>query len=526
MADSTLRRPNAAFVFEVSDLEQGLDIDHQYDRSVGVPRPDRPILLRVDAADRFDGVIVIGMPSRDAVAPGHIVSNGVHYPGRRVGGHWEVVLPGMDDGTIFHYIVAARDRAGSRRFADGDLDLEDATVFTHRVTTRRPPDWTRGTVVYQVFIDRFANSHGPVPVPANPNGWAGGDLNGVAAALPYLSDLGVNALWLTPVFACHSYHGYDTTDFGRVDDRFGGNAAFAALVEAADRLGIRVILDFVPNHVSDRHRWFQTAVAGGETRDWFSFADDGSYATFFGARGMPKVNLTNPDAAGAMVDAAMYWLDEFGVAGYRIDHVLGPEESFFAGLAAALNARHPEAWLFGEATASAAYCRRYGGLLDGATDFMLAYAFRDLMVGALMVDGFIEIEQEAAAVLPHEDFSWVRFFDNHDMSRARHLWDGNAEDVARAAAMLFRLPGVPSLFYGTEQGLTHAASQEFGGLAVGRIPMRFDDPVGLVTPIRDLIRARAAATISDPPAPVHWLRDGTSATWTWNGFSGSVSAPG
>lgn len=523
VGEAAPRRPDAAFVFQVFDLENGLDIDHQYDRSAGVPRPWKPLILRIDVADGYDEVTVMGTPASAAVDPTIVAATGTRYPARKVGSHWEAVLPGMEDGTLFHYVVAARSPTGETRYADGARPIDDARVFTHRVTTRRPPRWTRDAVVYQIFVDRYATAAGPVAPPRAPRGWAGGDLDGVTASLPYLSDLGIDVIWLTPVFECHSYHGYDTLDFKRVDDRFGGDRALAALVDEATARDIRIVLDFVPNHVSNLHPWFVDALAGGPTRDWFTFHPDGSYAGFFGSKTMPKVDLTHPDAVAAFLDVAGYWVGEFGIAGYRIDHVLGPVESFFAVLSADMNARHPDAWLFGEATASAAYCRRYGGILDGATDFMLAYAWRDYLAGKLSVRGLVEVEQEAAAVLAHDDFSWVRFFDNHDMSRALQVWGDDIGRLRAALDMLLGLPGVPSVFYGTEQGLTHEIGQEVGGLEVGRVPMRFDDPHGLVHDVRELIttRRRSATAHGDP---VRWAVDGESATWQWGGRAGAVGA--
>ena len=484
------RRPKAAFLFGMFDLEEGLAIDHQYDRVPAVPRPGVPVLLRVMCPPDVEEVSVVA-----AVHPGPLTATqveelGSSYQARRAGQHWECVIPGMDGEVTVHYVVRSRGRSGRIWYADGQRPEGHGTVFTHRVTDRRPPDWTRRGVVYQVFVDRFANAAGPVAPPGELGRWAGGDLHGVREALPYLADLGVNVVWLTPIFCTKSYHGYDVTDLVDVDERFGGKPALAALVDHAAKRGIRVILDLVPNHLSDLHPWFVDARAGGATRDWFFIHSDGSYDTFFGNRGMPKVNLANPDAQQAIIDAARYWIDDFGIAGYRIDHVLGPPESFFAALSSQLTAAHPDVWLFGEATATPAFCRRYGSVLDGVTDFMFAYALREFMKGELDARTLAQVEQEAAAALAHEDFSWVRFVDNHDMSRALHHWD---DDLARLEAA-------------TE---------------AGRVPMRFDPDGPLVGVLTKLITERTAMEI-DAAAPVFWNHDG-SASWRWHGRTGFLN---
>jgi hypothetical protein len=506
------------------DLQEGLAVDHQYDRSPSVPRPGRPVLLRVATTSEARRVSVIAATDPVAVTPEAIEISGVEYPARRVGSHWETVLPGMPDGTIVNYVVRSLDGTERAWYADGRRPQRAATVFTHRVTSRRPPAWTHDAVVYQIFVDRFATADGPVLEPDHPKAWAGGDLPGITAQIPYLADLGVNTIWMTPIFKCSSYHGYDTEDFGEVDPRFGGNRALHELVSTAKRYGIRVLLDFVPNHVSNEHPWFTNALAGGDTRDWFFIHDDGSYDTFFGNPGMPKVNVNHPEARAALIAAARHWLDEYGIAGYRIDHVLGPSESFFADLSAELNRSHPDTWLFGEATATPAFCRRYGGVLDGATDFLFAYALRDFLGGDLDPAGLIEVEQEAAAVLAHEDFSWVRFFDNHDMGRAMHRWNDDTRRLVTATEAILRLPGVPAIFYGTEQGLSHGVSALAGGLEVGRVPMRLDGPAETWHQIQGAVRARTADSEA-PDTPVRWHLANNAAFWRWGHFEGQLAAP-
>lgn len=515
------RRPKAAFLFGMFDLEEGLAIDHQYDRSPAVPRPGKPVVLRVSTPPSVEEVVVVAAVHPGPLTASEVVAEGRLYPARRAAGHWEVVIPGMSAEVTVHYVVRATDRNGRSWYADGKRPAASATVFTHRVTNRRPPEWTRNAVVYQVFVDRFANAAGPISPTRKPNQWAGGDLHGVTAAIPYLADLGVNTVWLTPIFTARSYHGYDVMDLYDVDERFGGIRALEALITGAADRGIRIVLDFVPNHLSDLHPWFVEAQAGGSKRDWFFINDDGSYAMFFSSKGMPKVNLANPEAQQAMIDAAGYWVDEFGIAGYRIDHVLGPDEAFFAALSTQLHAVDPDLWLFGEATATPAFCRRYGSVLDGATDFLFAYALRDYVNGELSATTLAQVEQEAAGALPHEDFSWVRFVDNHDMSRALHHWGDDLSRLESATRALFDLPGVPSVFYGTEQGLTHRMTTEVGGLEVGRVPMQFDPNGPLVASVRQMITERTATPI-DPAAPVYWSPE-EAASWKWHGREGSLA---
>jgi hypothetical protein len=478
------------FAFGMFDLLEALPIDHQYGRYPAVVRPGEPVRLvvRVDPGYREVEVLASGTPG--PIGPEELAQGGKRYRSRRDRATWQLELPGMPEGAVVHYVVRATDSQDRTWYADGRRPLAAATVFCHRVTARRAPEWARRGVMYQIFVDRFSAPGDPELRPG-PEHWAGGDLQGVRKAVPYLADLGVTIVWLTPVFRCTSYHGYDVEDLRSVDPRFGGDQALADLVEAAHRAGVRVVLDLVPNHLSDRHPWFQEALSGGPKRDWFFFRRNGSYDTFFGSRGLPKLNLDHPAARRAMIEAARYWLDRFGIDGYRMDHVLGPSESFFAALARELNDAHPDAWLFGEATATAAFIRRYGGLLDGATDFPTAYALRDLLAGQIGPSEFWEVEQEAGGVLRHQDFTWVRFADNHDMDRALSAWGGDPARLVSGIELLLGLSGTPCILYGSEQGLT--SGQARGGLEMVRVPMNYRDSLGVFGQIRALVRERAAS---------------------------------
>ena len=147
------------------DLEEGLTIDHQYDRSPAVPRPGEPVLLRVTCPPDVVDVTVISVVHPGPLTAVEVEQLGAPYPARRGGGHWEAVIPAMPGEVTVHYIVRTRGRAGRIWYADGRRPEGHGTVFTHRVTERRPPEWTRRAVVYQIFVDRFANASGAVAAP-------------------------------------------------------------------------------------------------------------------------------------------------------------------------------------------------------------------------------------------------------------------------------------------------------------------------------------------------------------------------
>ena len=207
------------------------------------------------------------------------------------------------------------------------------------------PEWWRTAVTYQIYVRSFADGDGD----------GIGDLPGITARLPHLRDLGVDAVWLTPFYTSPQHdHGYDVADYCDVDPLFGTLADADALVERAHELGLRLIVDLVPNHTSDDHVWFQAALAAGPGsperarylfRDsvdgnppnnwksvfggpaWTQVPDGQWYLHLFDAT-QPDLDWRNPEVGDMFVDVLRFWLDR-GVDGFRVDvaHGLFKEET-------------------------------------------------------------------------------------------------------------------------------------------------------------------------------------------------------
>ena len=198
------------------------------------------------------------------------------------------------------------------------------------------PEWVKDAIFYQIFPERFANGDknndpawvspwGTTPTPLT---FCGGDLQGILDHLPYLSDLGINALYLTPVFAARSNHKYDTADYFQVDPGFGDQALLKKLVDSAHQSGIRVVLDAVFNHCGDGFWAFQDVIQKGASSpytNWFftnSFPIQPAppnYQTCGGAGFLPKLNINNPQVREHLLRVATYWLEEVGMDGWRLD---------------------------------------------------------------------------------------------------------------------------------------------------------------------------------------------------------------
>jgi cyclomaltodextrinase len=375
---------------------------------------------------------------------------------------WKTELPAMPAGKKVRYKIESLDSLrGTSAFADsGATTSNAATRFSFLVGDAEPPDWARDAVMYHIFVDRFNPGGGKTFAKGNDlRGFYGGAIRGVTEKLDYIASLGATAIWLSPIFASPSHHGYDATDLYAIEPRLGTEAEFRELVDAAHGRGIRIILDFVPNHVSNTHPYFVSAQTDPKSpyRDWFTFFRwPDEYESFFGVKSLPQWNNENASARAYMLDVARYWIREYGVDGYRLDYANGPSHDFWTDFRIAVKAANPDAFTFGEIVESAGLLRTYEGRLDGSLDFLLthnmrrALAFGDMSLTEL--DTFIAHHEsyfDARFVLPS-------FLDNHDMNRFLWLVKGDKRKLRLAALCQYTLAGPPIVYYGTEVGLSQA----------------------------------------------------------------------
>jgi glycosidase len=353
--------------------------------------------------------------------------------------------------------------------------------------------WWNGAVVYQVFVRSFQDSGSD----------GDGDFAGLAQKLDHLNDgnpdtqtdLGVDAIWLMPVYASPSYHGYDVTDYDAVEPDYGTEADFDALVAAAHARGIKVILDFVPNHSSSQHPWFLEAAAStaAAKRDWYVWSTtnpgwtqpwSGSGATWYPAgphyfygvfwSGMPDLNWKNAAVRAEISAVAGRWLAR-GVDGLRLDAVRylvengrglqsdQPEtHAALKELAASVRAANAEAMLVGEAWADAATIATYFGSMGtvpGGDELPLNFDFplADGVVASLRSGTAAPAAtalDDAARLYP-PGAGDAPFLRNHDQDRAATELAGDARRLKAAAAILLTLQGTPFLYYGEEIGMAN-----------------------------------------------------------------------
>jgi glycosidase len=375
-------------------------------------------------------------------------------------------------------------------------------------------DWVRDAVFYEVFVRSFADSDGD----------GVGDLRGLTDRLDDLndgdpaggSDLGVDALWLMPVFESPSYHGYDVVDYERIDREYGSEEDFDLLLAEAHRRGMRVIVDLVVNHTGREHPWFVEASSSPSSprRDWYVWRPDdpgwtqpwgGTRPTwhphggafYYGVfwAGMPDLNYASPAVRAEMKRLAELWLRR-GVDGFRLDatrHLFadGPGElqndrpgthAFLRELAAHVRAVRPDALLVGENwTTTPAIATYYGdtGRLAGGDELPMSFNFplaEAIVAGARSGDasGIAAKLAEMAAVYPPGVLD-APFLTNHDQIRVATQLGGDPGRLRAAAAVLLTLPGAPFLYYGEEIGMENGPGRDD---EQKRTPMPWDGSPG------------------------------------------------
>ena len=306
----------------------------------------------------------------------------------------------------------------------------------------KTPDWVKDAIFYQIFPDRFASSpqvekpHNlePWDTPPTVLGFKGGDLLGVVEHLDYLQDLGINAIYFTPIFQSTANHRYHTHDYFQIDPILGGNAAFKTLLDAAHARGIRVVLDGVFNHASRSFYQFNHTLENGKASpyvDWFIFHDFPvraytepiNYAAWWNLAALPKFNHANPQVREFIFRVAEHWVRE-GIDGWRLD-VPGEidDDEFWRGFRRRVKAVNPDAYIVGEI-----WERADRWLQGDQFDAVMNYQFTRACLSF-----FVERGEMDRALLQERSYGEVKTIDAAEFARAlKEMLDWYPEDIARA----------------------------------------------------------------------------------------------
>lgn len=380
-----------------------------------------------------------------------------------------------------------------------------AAPYKSMVINEDTNDWWKNAIFYEIWPRSFYDSDGD----------GSGDFNGMTAKLDYLNDLGVNGIWLTPVFEAPSYHGYDFQDFYAVESDYGTMEDFENFIAESHKRGIKVILDLVLNHISDGHEWFQKSAAKEDGYDdyfiwkkerpanwgkaWTDHIDDSAavwhwnetrqeyyYGAFGGSQ--PDVNLRNPKVVEELNNLATFWLEK-GVDGFRLDAVRyavedeinGGQDADQADTAGTIAywtefTKHvksisPDAMLVAEAWADMPTIGKYyddGKGLDSSFDFDFGYVVTGILNNdakrtadfGTVKEGETDNTRNALweNLKSRKDNAPISFFSpfltNHDQERIAYSLGEDMTKAKVAASLLFTTPGTLYLYYGEEIGMS------------------------------------------------------------------------
>jgi len=353
--------------------------------------------------------------------------------------------------------------------------------------------WWNDTVFYEIFVRSFYDSDGD----------GIGDFNGITEKLDYLEGLGIRGIWLMPINPSPSYHGYDVTDYYAVNPDYGTMEDFKRLLEEAHKRDIKIIIDFVMNHSSTKHPWFQQALTPGSPyHDWYVWneTDPGTlgpwgakawyrasnglyyYAIFWDQ--MPDLNYENPAVREEFKKISSFWLEQVGIDGFRLDAVRYVVEgdqladskanhAFLEEWGQYYRSLNPQAFSVGEAWTDNGNVKKYTDTnreLDSAFNFDLSQAMFKLNEGNTTSLRFVL--QTTIRDFPDQDNA--NFITNHDMPRVMNQLGTDKEQRAKlAAGILLTAPGIPFIYYGEEIGMSGTKPDE-----LIRTPMQWDASTG------------------------------------------------
>lgn len=366
--------------------------------------------------------------------------------------------------------------------------LKEKSVDKNRIQGFGPSD-----VIYLIMPDRFANgdpSNDTLPGMYQgthrdqPFGRHGGDLKGIVDHLDYIKDLGVTAIWLNPVLENNqkreSYHGYAITDLYNVDNRFGGNDAYMNFIKKSHSMGLKVIQDMVLNHIGNEHWLMKDLPSRGWVHQFPTYtssnyrtglvsdpyqsqADANLMSNGWFDTTMPDVNQQDPIFAKYLIQNSLWWIEQAGIDGIRMDTYPYPDKTFMTKWAKAVLDEYPlfnivgEAWI--NSVSGTAYWQKdarnadgYNSMLPCVTDFPLCFTVPQ----ALNEEGgwdsglarlYNILSQDAAYTNANNN---LIFLDNHDLTRIYLLLGRDLNKMKMALAFLMTTRGIPQLYYGVE----------------------------------------------------------------------------
>ncbi len=345
-------------------------------------------------------------------------------------------------------------------------------AYINEIDVHHKVDFMDKACFYQIFVDRFFRGNftkddsyinmpwGTKPTPTN---FAGGDIAGITQKLDYLQQLGVNALYLTPVFLSETNHKYNTDDYYTIDSMFGSSQELHELVDNAHQQGIKIVLDAVFNHTSDKHQFFCDVVENGKKSQYYNWfiitgdtidTDNINYQCFGACAYMPKWNTSNIEVQNYLIDIAIHYIKVYDIDGWRLDVSDEVSHDFWRKFRTAVKAIKPNCVIIGENWHNA------NSYLQGDQyDSIMNYAFTKACLDYFAFDA-INTQQFANRLnkiltlnTDTVNSMMLNLLDSHDTHRFLTRVGGDYKKLESALAVMYTFVGVPCIYYGTELGM-------------------------------------------------------------------------
>lgn len=342
------------------------------------------------------------------------------------------------------------------------------------------PEWAKNAVIYQIFPDSFATSYRNISLRSDikytPDGQKsearlGGTIKGITENIDYLTDLGVDCIYLNPIFSAESYHKYDTIDYYSIDPCLGTMDDFKIMVKTCHKNGIRVILDGVFNHCGWKFFAFRDVCENGPAsryKDWFykiEFpvnTENINYAAFAYVHKMPKLNTGNPEVIKYFCDVGRFWIKECDIDGWRLDVADEVNHDFWREFRKAVKEEKPDVFLIGEIWEDASQWLN-GDQFDSVMNYRFTeicksfFAFNDISVDEFDNRlGFMLMRYKRQISLVQ-----MNLLDSHDVPRFLYYCGEDARKLKLAVLFLMTYAGIPSVFAGDEKGISGFLDTEY-----------------------------------------------------------------
>ena len=488
----------------MSEYAHGIDEDHYVFR------------LRVGRGDITECTLFYGdtacrqTPILFTAEPMHIVASDELFD------YYEVEMKGLYNRIYYYFQLSDREETV---YYYSDLFREELVddrseyyklPYNRREDIARIPDWVYDAVIYNIFPDSFASEHRYLKNSGDRKEFhgqkcvsrLGGTIKGIAENADYLEQLGINCIYINPLFAAGEYHKYDTLDYKTVDPCFGTNDDFREMVRTMHAHGIRVLIDGVFNHCGWHFPAFEDVVEKGEKsayKNWFyrlkfpvvrpdNPEEIPQYECFAYERLMPKLNTSDPEVMAYLLEVAAYWIREYDIDGWRLDVASEVNDGFWRAFRETVKTVKPDCFLIGEVWENARHW------LDGSQfDSTMNYDMRKFCTYFFAKGEWDAAEFDAAVTSMRMRYrknllyGQLNLLDSHDVSRFLAVCGERKASFRLAVIFQMLFVGVPSIFYGDEQGLSGITEEEY------RKGMRWDGDQELVSFYKRLIALRKSS---------------------------------